>query len=85
MRSILAYTRQQWGENQRNDYREALNRSFDSLRANPELGRARDDLPPGVRSLVVRQHIVFYRLEADTIRVLRVLHGRMNAATHLGE
>lgn len=85
MRSILAYTRQQWGENQRNIYRETLNQSIESLRTYPELGPVREDLPSDIRGLVVGQHILFYRLEADTIRILRVLHGRMDAARHLGE
>ena len=48
----------------------------------PELGRLRQDLnPPGIRSLVLRRfprYLLFYRLDADTIEILRVKHGMMD-------
>ena len=42
----------------------------------PESGRAREELAPGLRSFVVRPYVAIYRPEAETIVVLRFLHGR---------
>jgi len=42
----------------------------------PGMGRARDELAAGLRSLVVEQYIVFYRLTSDAVQVVRILHGR---------
>jgi toxin ParE1/3/4 len=41
----------------------------------PDMGRMRDDLHPGLRSFVVLPYVVFFRPVADTIEVIRVLHG----------
>src|SRR4051794_19970957 len=42
----------------------------------PETGRSREDLGPGLRSFVVAPYVVFFRRAADTIEILRFLHGR---------
>ena len=44
----------------------------------PELGRVRDEIQPGVRSLLARNHLLFYRLEDQEVQVLRILHGSMD-------
>jgi len=41
----------------------------------PGAGGPRDDLRPGLRSFVVERYVVFYRPVADSIEILRVLHG----------
>jgi toxin ParE1/3/4 len=47
----------------------------DRLARFPRLGRARDELAPGVRSWVVGDYLIYYRIEADVVIVLRILHG----------
>jgi toxin ParE1/3/4 len=42
----------------------------------PETGQARDDLASGLRSFPVSPYVVFFRPSDDTIKVMRVLHGR---------
>jgi toxin ParE1/3/4 len=44
----------------------------------PELGRKRDEIIPGIRSLLFRNHLIFYREEISAIQVLRILHGNMD-------
>ena len=41
----------------------------------PRQGSPRDDLGAGVRSVAVRQYLIFFRETATGIDVLRVLHG----------
>jgi toxin ParE1/3/4 len=40
--------------------------------------RARDELAPGLRSVLVHPYIIFYRVEDGTVQIARVLHGRRN-------
>jgi toxin ParE1/3/4 len=44
----------------------------------PELGRPRPEIISGVRSLLCRNHLIFYRIEKGVVQVLRVLHGSMD-------
>ncbi|MGI4788109.1 MAG: type II toxin-antitoxin system RelE/ParE family toxin [Janthinobacterium lividum] len=41
----------------------------------PGMGRRRDDLVPGLRSVVEGNYIIFYRLADDNIIIQRVLQG----------
>lgn len=54
-------------------------RSFDErlelLARLPGVGRARDELMPGVRSFAVGSYVLFYREANGGIELLRVLHG----------
>jgi toxin ParE1/3/4 len=48
-----------------------------SLDDHPYGGRARDEVRPGLRSVVARPHVVFYRVTKDeTAEIARVLDGR---------
>ena len=55
---------------------DALERRLDQLIRHPWSGRAREDLGPGVRHLNAVQYAVYYRVEPNGIRVIRVMHGR---------
>ena len=53
------------------------------LAAGPGLGRVRDEVRKGYRSLTINHHIIFYTAEPDLIRIVRVLHVRMDPDSHL--
>lgn len=44
------------------------------LATQPEMGRARPELAPGLRSFPIRRYVVFYRALRNGIEVVRVLH-----------
>jgi toxin ParE1/3/4 len=50
----------------------------------PDTGRSRDEILPGFRSFPVRPYVVFFRRHADTILVLRILHGRRDVERIMG-
>ena len=52
-----------------------LDVQFRLLAAQPMMGRARDELAPGVRSFPFGRYVVFYLPLDDGIDVVRVLHG----------
>jgi plasmid stabilization system protein ParE len=43
------------------------------LTLHPEMGRARNDLQEGIRSLLCDVYVVYYRLRGNCVEVLRVL------------
>src|SRR5262245_48631769 len=55
---------------------EAFDARCGTLSQLPEMGRQRDDLAPGLRSIVVRPYVLFYRVTADAVQVIRILHGK---------
>ena len=50
---------------------------------NPELGRKRDELIPGIRSLTVKRYLIFYRIAKDNVEIVRVLSGYRDVDTLL--
>jgi toxin ParE1/3/4 len=44
------------------------------------MGRARDEVAPGLRSILRHPYVIFYRVTKDSIEIARVLHGRRNLA-----
>lgn len=45
----------------------------DTLTRMPAMGRQRDELLPGLRSLPVGRYIIFYRIRNEQIEIVRVL------------
>jgi toxin ParE1/3/4 len=41
----------------------------------PLIGTPRDHLAPGLRAFSIGRYVIYYRPEADTVRIERVLHG----------
>jgi len=55
---------------------DAITDLFPQLGKHPQLGRPRDDLRPGLRSITTGSYVVVYRIEKSNIRILHVVHGR---------
>lgn len=59
-----------------------VRRTVELLTRHPLMGRARADLrPAGLRSIVLQRfprYLLFHRVHADTLEILRVKHGMMN-------
>ena len=48
------------------------------LEEHPFAGRSRDEIRPGLRSVVASPHVVFYRVTDGVAEVVRVLDGRQD-------
>ena len=44
------------------------------LATQPGVGRMRDDLSPGLRTVVVEKYLIFFRVTDDEVIVVRILH-----------
>ena len=53
-----------------------IDRVGEGIGENPLLSRPRDELVPGLRSVIVRPHVIFFRIKNGAVEVVRVLHGR---------
>jgi len=78
---ILIYAEQTWGAKQANSYAEMLDTALQSLQSVPEKGSNLE----GTAYLFVRagKHRIFYGVYGSEVRVVRILHGRMDFETHL--
>lgn len=71
---IFDYTEQEFGSAQASGYLLELETVFNQLIISPKLGRERDEIRANLRSIVHSAHVIFYRVRADHIRIVRVLH-----------
>ncbi|MEO8904221.1 MAG: type II toxin-antitoxin system RelE/ParE family toxin [Polyangiaceae bacterium] len=83
LRSIAAYTVREWGSEQCERYLAALETCCQQLAGDPHLGRACDQISPGLLRQEQGKHVVFYRLRPYGIRVIAILHERMLPQRHL--
>lgn len=56
-------------------YLDWINSNLELLATQPLMGRARDELRPGLRSLPVGNYVVFYTPLEDGVRVERIVRG----------
>lgn len=75
---IQSYTFQTYGELQMHSYSHELDRALMHIINYPLSGHRRDDIPKGYLAWPVKEHIMIYRIEAEVIFLVRVLHGKMD-------
>jgi toxin ParE1/3/4 len=80
---IWDYTVQQWGVRQAEIYVRLVKTAVESVAADPKVGRNCDDVRPGYRRYPVGSHVMFYRVTATAVVVVRILHRRMDVERHL--
>ena len=54
-----------------------------AIAVTPEMGRARGELLPDLRSLAYRGYIIFYRIGHQQLEIVRVLNGCMDVDSML--
>lgn len=84
LRDIGRYTQVRWGREQRRSYLAQLDDYFRALAENPSQGQRCDEIRPDYRKFLAGRHVIYYRVQtAEAIEIVRVLHERMDAETHL--
>jgi len=74
--SIWSYGANEWSPDVADEHERILWRACERLLDNPELGRSRNELIAGLRSILVDPHTVFYQVSKHTIEIVRVVHQR---------
>jgi toxin ParE1/3/4 len=80
---VWIYTHDRWGEAQADRYFDELETAINRLARNPELGSSCSHIRDGYRALRVKRHIVFYTFDPFAVRIVRVLHNRLDPAHRL--
>jgi toxin ParE1/3/4 len=83
LEAIWIYTARQWGVDQGNNYIDALISAFLRLAERPKTAPACDDIRAGYRRCRVERHMIYFRITAYGIAIIRVLHDRMEAQRNL--
>jgi toxin ParE1/3/4 len=85
LEEIRLYTQVRWGLEQTLDYLESIYETVERLQRFPNAGKDRTDIGPGLRSVAVRAHIIYYRVLPDLIRITNILHAREDTRPALHE
>lgn len=81
--NIGMYTLRTWGDAQTVRYIDALEACCKQLADNPASGRLCEDIRSGLYRKEQGKHVIFFRREADGVRVIRILHERMLPGKHV--
>lgn len=84
LEQIWDYTEDRWGIDQADTYLREIQYVIERVAANPQIGRACNEIRRGYRKLSAGSHMVFYRLTVEgVVDIVRVLHQRMDIDRHL--
>ena len=75
LEEVFEYSYHKFGPNQATKYLSEIDEVFNKLLDNPEIGRTRSEIKKGLYSIPFGSHIIFYSIQPDYIRIVRVLHG----------
>ncbi|NEQ68292.1 MAG: type II toxin-antitoxin system RelE/ParE family toxin [Symploca sp. SIO2D2] len=73
--SILDYLAEKVSVEKAEQVLEKINGKLQLLATFPQIGRRRDELYPGLRSVPLENYLIFYRLVSGGIEVMRVVGG----------
>ena len=80
---IWDYTEQRRSTAQAERYIRQLQQGIAFVAGDPRRGETCDDIRAGYQKYAVGSHVVFYRLTAAGIDVVRILHAAMDFKRHL--
>lgn len=81
---IANYTEEKWSVQQAERYTRMIITECHGLSSHPLVGRSYDQWRPGLRGYPCGKHVIFYRvLSQSKVRVIRILHERMDYPRHL--
>ncbi|MBD2075539.1 type II toxin-antitoxin system RelE/ParE family toxin [Phormidium sp. FACHB-592] len=75
---IADYIANQSGLEQGDRFLAKLNAKFSKITQFPNLGRQRDEILPGLRSLSIDNYLIFYIVSQAGVDILRVVSGYRN-------
>jgi len=83
LRNIYQYGLRQWGKTRSSKYLSRIKTQLWLLIRQPLMGTERPELLPDTRSIPIESHTLFYRVTANRVEIIRILHGRQDPQRHL--
>jgi toxin ParE1/3/4 len=81
--SIWDFTAERWDARQAESYVTEIRAAIERVAADPERGRACDEIREGYRRYGIGSHLIFYVERAHGVDVIRIRHQRMDPTRHL--
>ena len=72
-----------WGEAQAERYTRDIRDACEALGDGTLSGRSAEDIRAGYRKAAVGSHVMFYRVRADVVEIVRILHRNMDVGRHI--
>jgi toxin ParE1/3/4 len=79
---IWLYTANTWGEARADSYLMEIDKKFQTLVANPSIGKSRPEIKNGYHSIPANKHVVFYTITEEYVNIIGILHARMDILSH---
>lgn len=79
IRQIYSYSKQQWGSARARLYADEIRARMHQLPKGEASGTNADDITPGLRRLVAGSLVIWFRVQPDSLLIIRVLHQSRDA------
>ncbi|MCC8458688.1 type II toxin-antitoxin system RelE/ParE family toxin [Photorhabdus aegyptia] len=83
LEAIFEYSYQEFGLEKAYQYIKNIDKAFHTLAEAPGLARNYNHVRLGLKAFPVASHIIFFRLMANGITIVRVLHQSMDYQRHM--
>lgn len=83
LKEIKSYSTETFGKRQTKIYLEKLQGRMRTLAENPKRGKTRDKIKVGYYSYLEGSHTIYYKILADHIAIIDILHQSMEPERHL--
>ena len=83
LKEIRRYTKEQWGDRQSLKYLDAVERVFDAIAENPEIGMKREDIREDLQYFNHGRHVIFYMVLPKKLAIIRILSQRIKQENEL--
>lgn len=80
---IWLYSFNNWGEHQADKYHSELEKAFILLTENPKIGTSCNEIRQGYQKFHSNKHLIMYRINKNTLHIIRVLGDDMAYEIHL--
>lgn len=83
LESIWDYIVGRWGDTQAEEYTRNIREACEALSKGKMISRSAEDIRQGYRKVAVGSHVMFFRIQSDSVEIIRILHQSMDVARHL--
>ncbi|HTN40607.1 MAG TPA: type II toxin-antitoxin system RelE/ParE family toxin [Asticcacaulis sp.] len=81
--AIVDFSLETFGIEQARLYYDGLINAFNRIAGHPQVGAAFDYIKPNTRRWVHGSHVIYYRMDASSVFIRRILHQSQDPLRHL--
>ena len=83
LEEIWLYPVEKWSVDQADRYYNLIFDEIHFICKNINAGKTKDHVRKGYRASKVKLHLIFYRIQKNTVEIIRILHERMDIENRL--